>query len=102
CAMLLLVGLGYTMLIESEMKRERRLSAGLVQKQAEDRTLQAQLATVIATRAADPDRIPRERLAVVRERLAQIESAIAAEERRFTTPAQMRNVIEELLARNPS
>jgi MSHA biogenesis protein MshJ len=102
CAMLVLVTLAHTALIEPEMKRERRLSAALAQKQAEGKTLQSQLAKVVATRAADPDRIPRERLAVVRERLAQIEAAIAAEERRFTTPAQMRNVIEELLARNPS
>jgi MSHA biogenesis protein MshJ len=102
CAMLMLVGGGYTLLIETEMKRERGLSAGLQQKQAEGRTLQAQLAKVVATRASDPDRIPRERLAVARERLAQIETAIAAEERRFTTPVQMRRVIEELLARNPS
>jgi MSHA biogenesis protein MshJ len=102
CAMLLLVGLGYTMLIEPEMKRERRLSSSLVQKQAESRTFQEQIAQIAATRAADPDRAPRERLALVRERLAQIEVGIVAEERKFTNPAQMRRVIEELLTRNPS
>lgn len=102
CAMLVFVTLVHTALIEPEMKRERRLSATLAQRQAEGKAQQAQLAKVVATRASDPDRIPRERLAVVRERLAQIESAIAAEERRFTTPVQMRKVIEELLARSPS
>jgi MSHA biogenesis protein MshJ len=102
CAMLMLVGLGYTMLIEPEMKRERRLSSSLAQKQAEGKTLQAQITKIVATRAADPDRAPRERLAVARERLAEIEASIAAEERKFTSPAQMRRVIEELLARNPS
>lgn len=102
CAMVVLVGLAYSALIEPEMRRERRLSSTLVQRQAETRTLQAELAKVVATRAADPDRAPRERLAFVRERLAEIEAAIAAEERKFTTPAQMRRVIEELVARSPA
>jgi MSHA biogenesis protein MshJ len=102
CGMLMLVGVGYTLLIEPEMKRERRLSSSLAQRQAEAKTLQEQITKVAATRASDPDRAPRERLAIARERLAEIESSIAAEERKFTTPAQMRKVIEELLTRSPS
>ena len=50
CAMLVLVTLAHTALIEPEMKRERRLSAALAQKQAEGKTLQSQLAKVVATR----------------------------------------------------
>jgi MSHA biogenesis protein MshJ len=102
CAMVILVALAYSALIEPEMKLERRLSSTLVQRQAETKTLQADLAKVVAARAADPDRVPRQRLAFVRERLAEIESSIAAEERKFTTAAQMRRVIDELLARSPA
>src|SRR6185503_3299143 len=38
----------------------------------------------------------------VREQLADLERQIGAEERKFTTPAQMKRVIDEMLARNRS
>lgn len=99
-AMVVLLALVHTLLIDAEVQRERRLSAAIAQKQGEARSLQEQVARMVTTRAMDPDRAPRERLAAVRADLAAIEAQISAAERKFTAPEQMRRVIEELLARS--
>ncbi len=99
-AMVVLVALVHTLYIDAELKREARLTSAIAQKQAEVKAQQAQLGKVVTSRALDPDRAPRERLAVVRKLLLDTEAQVASEERKFTAPQQMRKVIEELLARN--
>ena len=86
--------------IDAELQKERRLRSAIAQRQAEIKSLEAQLAKVAVSRANDPDRARRERLADVRAQLAEAEKQIGAEERKFTAPAQMKRVIEEMLARN--
>ncbi len=86
--------------IDAELQKERRLRSAIAQRQAEIRTLDAQLAKVAVSRATDPDRARRERLADVRAQLTEAEQQIRAEERKFTAPEQMKRVIEEMLARN--
>lgn len=97
-----LVALLQTLLLDAEMKRERRLSATIAQRQAEVKALEAQVATLATVRGADADRPRRERLAEVKRLLADTERDIAAEERKFTAPDQMKRVIEEMLGRNRS
>lgn len=99
-AMLVLVALVHTLYIDTEVKKERRLTSAIAQKQAEARSLQDQLTKLVTSRGLDPDRAPREKLEEVRRQLAGIESQIATEERKFTAPEQMRMVIEELLAKS--
>jgi MSHA biogenesis protein MshJ len=99
-AMALLLAVLYSVLIDSEMRTQRRLSSTIAQRQTELKSIEAQLTAVATSRAADPDRSMRERLANVRAQLADVERQISAEERKFTAPRQMRVVIEEMLARN--
>lgn len=98
--MAVLLAVVYTAYIDGEVRKEARLSSAIAKKQAESKALQDQLMKVATSRGLDPDRVPREQLEAVRKRLADIEAQISAEERKFTAPAQMRKVIEELLARN--
>ena len=98
--MLVLIAVVHTLYIDTEVKKERRLSSAIAQKQAEARSLQDQLTKLVTSRGLDPDRAPRERLEEVRRQLAGIETQIATEERKFTAPDQMRRVIEELLAKS--
>src|SRR5438067_7294153 len=99
-AMALLLAILYSVLIDSEMRTQRRLSSTIAQRQAELKSIEVQLTAVATSRAADPDRPMRERLANVRAQLADIERQISAEERKFTAPREMKAVIEEMLARN--
>ena len=99
-AMALLLALSYSLLIEPQMSAQKRLASTVAQKQAEIKGMEAQITAIATSRAADPDRALRERLAEVRKQLAEVETQIAGEERKFTAPEQMRSVIEEMLARN--
>jgi len=99
-AMALLLALSYSLLIDPQMSAQKRLASTVAQKQAEIKGMEAQITAIATSRAADPDRALRERLAEVRKQLAEVETQIAGEERKFTAPEQMKSVIEEMLARN--
>jgi len=90
----------YTLWIEGEFSKSRRLTFEIAQRQAEMKAVQDQVGRLAAARGADPDRTNRERLSALQQQLAQIEASIAAEERKFTAPDKMRGVLEELLAKN--
>ena len=97
-----LVAVLYTFMLDAEMNKQKRLSSTLAQRQAEIKSLEAQIGTLATSRGTDAERAQRQRLAAVREQLADLERQIGAEERKFTTPAQMKRVIDEMLARNRS
>jgi MSHA biogenesis protein MshJ len=98
-AAVVVVAFGYLVLLDGENARQRRLSAAIAQKRGEMKALEAQVGQLVEAKAADPDRAVRERLAIVRSQLADTETAIGAEERKFTAPGQMRSVVEGLLGR---
>lgn len=95
-----LLALAYTLMLEPELLKHRRMSVTMQQKQAEMKAFEAQVTTLIASRAQDPDRAERERLARLNRELAELEARIAAEERKFTAPSQMRAVIGGLLGKS--
>lgn len=95
-----LLALAYTLMLEPELLKSRRMTATMQQKHAEMKAFEAQVTTLIASRAQDPDRAERARLAQLSRELAELEARIAAEERKFTAPAQMRAVIGGLLGKS--
>jgi MSHA biogenesis protein MshJ len=97
-----LVALLQALFLDPEIKKERRLSATIAQRQAEMKALEGQVAKLAGARAPAADQSRRDRLAEVKRLLAETERDIAAEERKFTAPAQMKRVVEEMLARNRS
>jgi len=95
-----LLALAYTMLLEPELIRQKRAAGAMLQKHAEMRALDSQVQALAASRSQDPERARREQLAKLKSELADVEARILAEERRFTAPAQMRRVVEGVLARS--
>jgi MSHA biogenesis protein MshJ len=98
--MVALLAFVYTMMLEPELIRQRRAAGAMLQKQSELRALDAQVQALAALRSEDPERARRERLAQLKSELTDVEARILAEERRFTAPAQMRSVVEGVLARS--
>jgi MSHA biogenesis protein MshJ len=86
----------WALFIDAESARQKRLTAALKQKESELKALEAQLRQLFGTTVEPAN----ERLRQVRKHIAEVEAQIAAEERKFTAPAQVRAVIEELLGRN--
>ena len=99
-AMVAVLALAYTILIEPEVLKQKRTTTAILQKHSEMRAFEAQVTRMLASRAQDPDLAERERLAELRAELARLDASIGAEERKFTQPAQMRGVVEGLLAGN--
>lgn len=99
-ALVALLALAYTMMIEPQVIQQRRAAGAMLQKRSELRALDAQVQALAASRSQDPERARRERLAQLKSELAELEGRIAAEEKRFTAPSQMRGVVEGVLARS--
>lgn len=94
------VALLHTLLLDAELKNERRLSRSIAQRQAEMKALEQQVAQLAKDPAQDADRARRERLAEVKRLLDETERNIVAEERKFTAPEQMKRIVDEMLARS--
>jgi MSHA biogenesis protein MshJ len=62
--------------------------------------LQAQITALLQGHRIDPNVAARARLQALKGELAGLDREIAGEERKFTSPSQMRGVIEGMLARN--
>lgn len=98
-AALVLVFLVNAALIRPLRDTQRRLSADIAQNERELRTIQGEVQRLARARDANPDTRNRERAAVLRAELGLLDARIADEQRRFTTPQRMRDVLEEMLER---
>ena len=101
-ASLALVFLVNALLIKPLSDTQRRVGADLAAAEREVRTLQAEVQRLARTRDADPDAQNRSRVAELRPELASLDAKLVEEQRRFTTPQHMREVLEEMLERNKS
>jgi MSHA biogenesis protein MshJ len=99
-AALVLVFIVNYALIEPLRAKQRRLVAETAQRERELRTVQAEVQRQALSRAADPDAQNRRRATELRAELASLEAGILAEQRRFTSPQRMREVLEEMLERD--
>jgi MSHA biogenesis protein MshJ len=95
-----LIAIFYSAFLDPEFAASRRLSQDIAQRQGEIRALQDEISKVLQARQQDPDRVNRTRLTGLKASLEDANARISAEERKFTAPAQMREVIKELLGRN--
>lgn len=86
-------------LIKPLRDSQRRLSSDIAQNDRELRTIQSEVQRMARARDGDPDARNRERAVVLRAEIAALNERISEEQRRFTTPQRMRDVLEEMLQR---
>jgi MSHA biogenesis protein MshJ len=86
-------------LIQPLRDTQRRLGADIAQKEAELRTIQGGLQRMMQAQRVDPDARNRERIAQLQLEVNSLDASIAEEQRRFTPPQRMRQVLEEMLER---
>lgn len=89
-----------SVMIDPLRAMNRRLAAQTSQHETELRTVQSEVQRLAQTRASDPDAQARKRLADLRVEVAALEASIVEEQRRFTSPQRMREVLEEMLERD--
>jgi len=98
-AALVLVYVGYAVLVKPLRDSQRRLSTEITHNERELRTIQSEVQRLARARDGDPDTRNRERAAALRAEIAMLDGRISEEQRRFTTPQRMRDVLEEMLER---
>lgn len=98
-AALLVVAVGNSLFIEPEFAAERRISKQTAERQAELAALQKQVQVLLGARQGDPEQKLRDRIAELRRRLSEVEVAVALEQKRFTSPEQIKAVLGEVLTR---
>lgn len=98
-AALVLVFLFYSALIKPLRDSQRGLSSISAQHERELRTIQGEMQRMVQARDGDADARNRERAAALRAEIAELDGRITDEQRRFTTPQRMRDVLEEMLQR---
>jgi MSHA biogenesis protein MshJ len=98
-AALILVFLFYSALLKPLRDSQRRLSSNNAQHERELRTIQGEMQRMVSARDGDADARNRDRAAALRAEVAALDTRIAEEQRRFTTPQRMRDVLEEMLQR---
>lgn len=98
----ILAFVAYAAVLEPLRAKQRRLAAETRQMALDLHAVQARLPALMESVARDPDAPNRARLAALREQLSQLNARVAEEQRRFTPPERMREVLQEMLRRNKS
>lgn len=98
-AALIVIFVVNAILIQPLRDTQRRLGADIAQQEAELRTIQGGLQRMMQAQRVDPDARNRERIAQLQLEVNSLDASIAEEQRRFTPPQRMRQVLEEMLER---
>ncbi len=99
---LVLVYIAYAALLQPLRAAQRRSATETAQRQKELQTTQAEVQRLALSTQVDPDAGNRARRTALREQLAEVESRIGKEQRRFTPPERMRGLLQDMLQRNRS
>lgn len=100
-AALVLIAFAYLGFIAPLMEKDKRLGREVARRQTELSMLQAQLQAMARSGETRPDDANRTRLAGLQRQLVQLDEQIGDAASRFTSPQRMREVLQEILARNP-
>jgi MSHA biogenesis protein MshJ len=88
------------LLIQPLRDTQRRLGHEVAQSERELRIVQTELQRLARERQADPEAQMRKRAADLRAEVTALDARIQQEQRLFTTPQRMREVLEEMLERD--
>lgn len=92
--------IAYAAVLDPLRAKQKRIEAETRQIAQELQAVQSKLPALVQNAARDPDAPNRARLTALREQLAQLNARIGHEQRRFTPPDRMRDVLQEMLRRN--
>jgi MSHA biogenesis protein MshJ len=99
-AAVVLVAVLNAALIDPQLDTQKRLSRVVAQKQGEIKAMQEQLQKMALARKASPDEANQRQLETLRRRIAETETRLAEEQRKFAPPEQVGVLLGEMLSRN--
>jgi MSHA biogenesis protein MshJ len=95
----LLAFVAYATVLDPLRDKQKRIDAETRQIAQELQAVQAKLPALMQNTARDPDAPNRGKLEALREQLLQLNARVVQEQRRFTPPERMRDVLQEMLRR---
>jgi MSHA biogenesis protein MshJ len=98
---LVLIAFVYLGFLAPLLEKDKRLAREVARRQSELATLQTQLQAMARTSDVRPDEANRAKLEDLKRQLVQLDGQIGEAASRFTSPRHMRDVLQEMLARNP-
>jgi MSHA biogenesis protein MshJ len=99
-AALVLVFVANALMIQPLRAKQRSLGGEIARMETELRNVQSGLQRILTTQGADPDARNRARVVELRAELESLTQSIAQEQRRFTPPQRMREILKEMLERD--
>ncbi len=90
----------FTIAIDNELARYKRLSADLSRQQTTLAQLQTQTAELLRSAAQDPDSTGRARITALKAQIAQFDSELRGVQQGLVPPTRMTRVLEDVLTRN--
>jgi len=99
-AALVLLYVVNVLVIQPLRDTQRRLGLEVGKSAQELRTVQTELQRLARERQADPEAQHRQRAVDMRSEIAALDARIQQEQRRFTTPQRMREVLREMFERD--
>ena len=99
-AALVLLYVANALMLQPLRDTQRRLGLEVAKSAQELRTVQTELQRLARERQADPEAQHRKRAVDLRSEIAALDARIQQEQRRFTTPQRMREVLREMFERD--
>ncbi len=90
----------FTIAVDNELIRYKRLSADLSRHQVTLAQLQTQIAELMRSAAQDPDDAGRTRIAALKAQLVQFDAELRGVQQGLVPPTRMTRVLEDMLTRN--
>ncbi|MEK6208757.1 MAG: type II secretion system protein GspM [Pseudomonadota bacterium] len=90
----------FTMAIDNELTRYKRLSADLSRQRTTLAQLQTQTAELMRSVAQDPDAAGRARITALKAQFAQFDAELRGVQQGLVPPTRMTRVLEDVLTRN--
>ena len=95
-----LVAIIFTLFLEPQLAKQKKLSQQMTQQQSQIKSIQAQIQALEETRSVDPDTANRAKLESLRIQLVQIKALLQVKQQQLIPADKVAGLLEDMLSRN--
>ena len=95
-----LVAIIFTLFLEPQLSKQKKLSQQMTQQQDQIKSIQSQIQALEGARSVDPDAANRAKLESLRIQLVQIKALLQVKQQQLIPPDKIAGLLEDMLSRN--
>ena len=95
-----LVAIIFTLFLEPQLSKQKKLSQQMTQQQDQIKSIQSQIQSLEGARSVDPDAANRAKLESLRIQLVQIKALLQVKQQQLIPPDKIAGLLEDMLNRN--